>query len=114
MDSKNFTIGILSTTAVILFVGLIIISTQPEPAYASGMGDRGGDYIMLTGSMWEQEELLYVINTADEKMITYRYDMMANQIVPTATQNLKRFFQPPPNNSRTKKGRGSRRGGRRP
>jgi hypothetical protein len=108
MDSKNFAIGVLSTTAVILLVGLILLHAQPEPAFASGMGDRGGDYVMLSGSLWEQEELLYVLNTAEEKMITYKYNMQANQITPTAAQDLKRFLQPQQDDKDQGRGRGGR------
>ena len=91
MDTRNFTIGVLSTTAVVLLVGLILVNQQPT-AYASGMGDRGGDYIVLTGAMWDQEELLYVLNTAENKMMVYRYDMNTQQITARGPANLSRMF----------------------
>ena len=45
-DTKTFAIGVLSVTACVLFVGFLLIAQQP--ALASGLNDRGGDYIMLT------------------------------------------------------------------
>ncbi len=95
MDSKNITIGVLSTTAVILLVGLILLNHQPT-AYASGMGDRGGDYILLSGAMWAEEELLYVINTAENKMMVYRYDMNTQQVLPRGPADLSTYFRGPP------------------
>lgn len=92
MNSKDLAIGVLSTTAVVLFVGLILLNTQPQPAYASGMGDRGGDYIVLTGAMWEQEELLYVFDTAANKMMIYRFDMNRDQIVAVGPADLSTYL----------------------
>ncbi len=81
MDSKNFTIGILSTTAVILLVGLVIINTRPEPASASGMTVTGGDYVLTVGSdISSDEELLYVVDAPEEKLVVYRFDGGRQQI----------------------------------
>lgn len=75
MDSKNFAIGILSTTAVILFVGLIVINTRPEPALASGMTNSGGAYQMTVGSIdGNVEEVVYVINTPMQRLLAYRFN----------------------------------------
>ena len=92
MNSKDLAIGVLSTTAVVMLVGLILLNAQPQPAYASGMGDRGGDYIMLTGSMWEKEELLYIFNTAEGKMMVYRYDLQTNQILARGPADMGRLL----------------------
>jgi len=80
MDSKNFAIGILSTTAVILLVGLVLLETRPQPAYGFGMNAEGGDYLLLTGQMEPAEELLYVIDAASQKLIVYRFDVNRRQI----------------------------------
>lgn len=92
MNSKDLAIGVLSTTAVVMLVGLIILNAQPQPAYASGMGDRGGDYIVVTGALWEQEELVYVFNTAENKMMVYRYDAQHNQIVARGPADMSRLL----------------------
>ncbi len=110
MNQKDLAIGVLSTTAIVLFVGLILISIQPERAVASGMGDRGGDYIMIVGELRDQEESLYVLNTAMKRVIQYRYDMQKKQIAVLGGTDLNQFMgavqQPKP-----KRGRGR---GRRP
>ncbi|MCP4248761.1 MAG: hypothetical protein GY778_17090, partial [bacterium] len=78
-DSKNLAIGVLSTTAVILLVGLILLHSRPEPAYGFGMNAQGGDYLLTTGQMQPSQELLYVIDAALEKMLVYRFDMNRKQ-----------------------------------
>ena len=81
MDPKNFTIGILSTTAVILFVGLTIIHTRPEPAYAAGMTTTNGDYVLTVGIITiNDRELVYVIDAPAEKLIAYGFDAGKRQI----------------------------------
>ena len=92
MQSKDLAIGVLSTTAVILFVGLILLNAQPQPAYASGMGDRGGDYIAVSGAMWAQQELVYVFNTAENKMMVYRYDQQKSMILAQGPADLSVFL----------------------
>jgi hypothetical protein len=75
MDSKNFAIGILSTTAVILLIGVLLLSTRSEPAWASGMTSEGGGYILTVGTdPSEDEELVYVIDAPSEKLIVYRFN----------------------------------------
>ncbi len=92
MHSKDLAIGVLSTTAVILLVGLILLNAQPQPAYASGMGDRGGDYIAVSGAMWAQQELVYVFNTAENKMIVYRFDQQKDRIIASPAADLSVFL----------------------
>ena len=88
MDNKNFTIGILSTTAVILLVGLLLVQTRPEPAYGFGMNAQGGDYVLITGQLQRNEEILYVIDAASQKMIAYRFDINSNTIQVGDAENL--------------------------
>ncbi len=81
MDSKDMTIGVLSTTAVILLVGIMIIHSRPEPALASGMTASGGDYVMTVGSVsTDDEEVLFVIDRVAQKMIVYRFDAGRRQL----------------------------------
>lgn len=92
MDSKDLTIGVLSTTAVILFVGLVLVHTEPTPVYASGMGGAGGDYMMLSGELFDQEELLYVIDTSQNRLLTYRFNMNTGQVERASGEMLDRYF----------------------
>ena len=81
MDSKNFTIGVLSTTAVILFVGLLIIHTRPTPVLASGMTATAGRYVITVGTRSiGDEELVFVVDTSSEKMIIYGFNSAKRQI----------------------------------
>ena len=81
MDSKNFAIGILSTTAVILLVGLFFLNTRPQAAWASGMTTGAGDYVLTVGlDASADEELVYVIDAPGQKLIVYRFDTGRQQI----------------------------------
>jgi len=81
MDTKNFTIGVLSTTATILLVGLMVIHTRPNPVFADGMSVSGGDYVLTVGANDEtDEEFIFVIDTSANKIIAYRFDARRGQI----------------------------------
>ena len=81
MDSKNFAIGILSTTAVILLVSLLFLNTRPQTAWASGMTTGAGDYVLTVGlDASADEELVYVIDAPGQKLVVYRFDTGRQQI----------------------------------
>lgn len=81
MDSKNFAIGVLSTTATILLVGVVLLYSRPDIVRADGMTASGGGYIVTVGSLTQNdEELVYVIDATTEKMIAYRFDGNRRQI----------------------------------
>lgn len=76
MESKNFAIGILSSTAIILLVGLLVIHSRPEPAMAFGMTASGGEYLLTVGAMQTRdEELVFVIHARTNKMNVYRFNV---------------------------------------
>ena len=103
MESKNLAIGVLSTTAVILFVGLVLVQTQPAPVYASGMGDGGGDYVIVSGALWDREEILYVIDSELLRLRTYKYDLNRNTIAVGPGEELQRYFNPQGNPTRRRR-----------
>ena len=109
MDSKDLAIGVLSTTAVILFVGVVLLQTAPQPVYASGMGAAGGDYMVLSGSLFDQQELLYVIDTAQNRLLTYRFNMNAGRIERVGGELLDDYFNVRPDTKPPPKGRKRRR-----
>ena len=81
MDSKDFTIGVLSTTAVILFTALVIIGTRPPTALAGGMTTTNGEYTLTVGTLSaNNEEVVYVINGPQEALIAYRFNAGKRQI----------------------------------
>ena len=80
-DSKNFAIGVLSTTASILFVGLLMLQNQSPSANAEGMTTSGGNYILTVGRLNQgDEELLYLIDSGSDKLIAYRFDATRRSI----------------------------------
>lgn len=75
MDTKNLTIGVLSTTALILLVGLLVIHTRPAPAFASGMTTTSGDFVMTVGSDASgDQELVYLLDVPVGRLIAYRFN----------------------------------------
>ena len=74
MNSQTFAIGVLSTTAAIFLAALLIISSRPEPAFASGMTTQGGNYGLTVGRGPIDEEIVYVIDAATERIVAYRFD----------------------------------------
>jgi hypothetical protein len=75
MDQRNFAIGVLSTTAVILLVGVVMVASRPSPVEAAGMTATGGDYIVSVGtSSQTDEEYVYVVDVPSQKMLVYRFD----------------------------------------
>jgi hypothetical protein len=74
VDSKNFTIGVLSVTAVILFLGVILLNELPT-AYAIGQTDKGGDYVVSTAQYSNSMEVVFILDAAASKIIAYGYDM---------------------------------------
>ncbi len=113
MDTKNFAIGILSTTAVILVVGLVLLHTGREQAWASGMTAAGGEYVLTVGlGVQRDEELVYVIHAPTQRMVTYRFDTTRQQIEIVQGMDLAELRQPAAEPAQPK-GRKSGSGGRR-
>ena len=88
----NLTIGVLSITAVVLLVGVLLAPGWQAPAYAIGQLDRGGDYIMLTGQFSKSSEMVYLIDAAAQKLNAYSYDWNRGILVIWDSHNLKRTF----------------------
>jgi len=94
VDNKNLGIGVLTITATILLAGNVLVCTRPEPAYASGMTVSGGDYILTVGRVKSTppqfpEDLLYVVDTAVDKMVAYYFDARTGKIRPISPIDLK-------------------------
>ena len=94
VDGKSFAIGILSVTACVLFVGLLIVTMLPTPAQAIGTSDKGGDYIMLTQQLTSSQEGVVVIDVASQRLAVYAYDINRKQLVPMSGFTLDRLRTP--------------------
>ena len=115
MDSKNFAIGILSTTAAILLVGVLIIHSRPSPALASGVTETGGNYVLTVGTYTiNDEELLFVIDSSALKMITYRFHTGKGEIQIADAIDLQQMRDATAAAAQPSKPTTKRRGGRRP
>ncbi len=87
MDQRNFAIGVLSTTAAIMLVGLVLVTTRPTQVSAAGMTATGGDYIMSVGTTPQtDEEYLFVVDVPMQKMVVYRFD--ANKSIVDLIQGI--------------------------
>ncbi len=111
MDSKNFAIGVLSTTAMILLVGVLIIHSQSSSAHASGMTTDGGKYVMTVGSIEPADELVFIINSTAQKMNIYRFVVGQSRIKRVGSVNLKKMVDNSAKSGK-KKGKGKTRGRR--
>jgi len=81
MTARDFAIGVLSVTAVILFAGLAVVqSVGPRQAWAAGPENAPAAYIVATSRLEKGTSLLLVLDTAAEKMNTYLFNRQTGQI----------------------------------
>ncbi|QOJ14907.1 MAG: hypothetical protein HRU75_09745 [Planctomycetia bacterium] len=73
LDGRSLAIGVLSITACILFVGLVLLIQTP-PALGIGQTDRGGDYVMLTQQISSSNEGLVIVDGGSNRMVLYTFD----------------------------------------
>ena len=75
MNNQNFTIGVLTVTATILLVGVILMGTiGQQRAQAFSQIDRGGDYVMVTSQWRSQHELLWVLDARSQVLGLYFFE----------------------------------------
>lgn len=81
MNTKDFAIGVLTVTALILLTGIIIIhAVAPRQAMAIGQNAGAGDYLVTTSQYDDYVELLIVFDTAQMKMNAYVFNVQTGQI----------------------------------
>jgi hypothetical protein len=75
MNGKDFTIGVLSVTAVVLFVGLVILNhASPPQAMAFGQGGTAGDYVVSTAQLDNTTDVIFVTDTVAQEMNMYGFN----------------------------------------
>lgn len=79
LDARTFAIGILSVTATVLFVGLLMLANA-KPAYGIGMSDRAGDYIMVTMQISNSMEGVAILDAAAKRMNVYALEPNTKKI----------------------------------
>ncbi|MFH1416967.1 MAG: hypothetical protein ABII12_01585 [Planctomycetota bacterium] len=91
--NQRLTIGVLSVTAMVLLVGIILATTGGQnQALAFGQLDRGGDYVLVTGQFTLNTELVYVTDAAAKKLNVYSYDRTRREIILWDSHDLTKEF----------------------
>lgn len=80
LDGQSLAIGVLSVTACVLFVGLLVVTSLPKPALAIGQSDQSGDFKMLTQQISNSTEALVIIDAASKQMNFYWLDYSRKQL----------------------------------
>ncbi len=77
MDTKTFAIGTLTVTAVILAAALLLVGAlgKPQEAMAFGQSAYGGDYYMVSGQYQTGTEVVYIMDSAANRLNTYVYNI---------------------------------------
>ena len=88
IDKKSFAVGVLSLTAVILFVGNLMM---PEPATASVVV-KERDYTAVTGRTTKGGEALYLTDNRTGLLGVFVFDPGRRAITPVAVQRVSEAF----------------------
>jgi hypothetical protein len=88
LDKKTFIIGVLSLSAVILFVANLI---QPPRAEAQ-MSIKDRDYQAVTARVTKGGEALYLTDNRTGKMAVFVYDPGKRAVVPVAAGSVANAF----------------------
>jgi hypothetical protein len=70
-DPKNLTIATLCITAVILMLGLVMITTRPAVVQAGEVSSYGGDFTVTVGGITRDTEMLYIIDNTTQRLLVY-------------------------------------------
>lgn len=95
MNKKNTAIAVLSVTSVMLFCTLVLVnypSASRESIAWADTVDRGGDYVLATGSFSGTNEALYVLDGSVDRLSVYKYDKKRRAVVLYDEQDLREFF----------------------
>ena len=100
-DSKNITIALLCITASLLTTAVLVIN-HAQPALAVTSESRAGDYVMVCGSISDVQDILYVVDTAAQRMNGYAVNRnsRAVELIPGCAVDLAAAFQTEQNNPR--------------
>ena len=90
-DTKNVTIAALCVSATILATVLILMQSSGGPALAATPA-AAGEYVMLTGKITRDRELLYVVDLRAQKINAYEFDRRDNVIERKDQLDLKKAF----------------------
>jgi hypothetical protein len=81
VTTKDFAIGVLGVTAVILLAALLAINASlPGRALAVTPAGAAGDFLVTTARLNEATGLLIIINTQQQLMNGYGFNVQTRQI----------------------------------
>ncbi|HOW69661.1 MAG TPA: hypothetical protein PKY77_03590 [Phycisphaerae bacterium] len=81
LTTKDFAIGVLSITAVILLTAILLLNTfQPRTAMAFAQTDRTPGYTMSSAQLDGTTELLLVVSERGQKMNVYAFNKVMGRI----------------------------------
>jgi hypothetical protein len=89
MDKKTFTIGILSITAVIMFIAQFL-TNRPAALAADTVRDR--DYQLVTSRLAQGGEALYVVDARTAMMAVFTWDPTARAVKLRAVRPVEDAF----------------------
>ena len=88
MDSKTFTIGILSLSAVVLLVANLIVPSVAEAQIA--VKDR--DYQVVTARVQASGDGLYIVDNRTGLMAVFTYDAAKKSIIVRDVRKMSEAF----------------------
>ena len=88
MDKKTFTIGVLSLSAVILFVANLLM----PPRAAANFTVKDRDYQMITAQIAANDEGLYVLDSRSGNMVLFTYNPNTKTLVPKDMKPIMNAF----------------------
>ena len=105
MNTQHFAIGVLTITAAVLLVGLLMLNQVPQ-AQAIGQTGAGGDYLVATGQLRGSTEAVYVLDSEVNRIVAYVLDPQAERLVRLDGIDLNELpSKSPPGRDRTQRGR---------
>jgi hypothetical protein len=91
MNKETFGIGILSLTAVVLFVANFF-ATPPAALGLTSIKDR--DYQLATAPTQAGGEALYILDNRTGNLSIFTYDVVAKRMALRATRPIAEVFTP--------------------
>ena len=81
ISAKDFAIGVLSVTAVILLATLLMINAfVPRQAYAIPQAGAAGNYVATAARLEETSEMLIILNTQQRLINAYGFNVQTGQV----------------------------------
>lgn len=91
MNTKSYAVGVLSLSAVMLFVANILFPSNAGAAFS--IKDR--DYSAVTAHQQQGDDALYVMDNRSGMMIVFNYDPTHKALVPRDRRSVPDAFPAP-------------------